>query len=502
MKMSPLTYNNTPALSRTAMEQTTILSEKGVTGASHLRRVDSSKGCGVSVASEHHIKRNPEYASGAALSADSFGSGPEVEYYNNYAPNGMLYGDMNTQADVSIEPQSAPEAKEPEPTVSQETMSKAADKPMTELDRLVQALKENEEYSSKVNSPLAQSGTGVSHLDLCRISEWRALGLELIKNMSKEDYELLQKMFWSTTVSVHASNHELRDKMILKDNYKDYDLVAIWDGMGDYSVSFSTSTETTMGTQLRFELASFLSIKMMVDGLSDAERALSPLHALVEKTLGPNTTFTSRMGSVAEYVNTQYEEAKQTLASTNRYTIKFNNDFTFRVHGGTYDNAEFLQDVLNNAGDWLLRNVLDAIFWHRGEGGAVSPLVMAMGNNIYNLLKELAEERGCGYIQASKEYMEWLSKLSAAYSRKNIEDWLQSKYGFGLDDLVYDEKKKVLSGRTEEITNALNNDMWLEREKDEIIRVMKLPRENDLSTIGIIFENGEFSIQYFEEELF
>ena len=163
-----------------------------------------------------------------------------------------------------------------------------------------------------------------------------------------------------------------------------------------------------------------------------------------------------------------------------------------RQIAGEADNAGFLQGVFNNSGAWLLQHIIDCIYTHRGEGGTIAPWMVTSDFN--DIWKDLAENRGFGYIQVSDEYLDWFDRFSNAHSIKLTEDWLQKRYGFGLDDLLFE--RGVLSGRTDEITTLINNDDWLKRQRDEIIKCIQLPRDNDISTVNIIFENGRFSIEY------
>ena len=426
---------------------------------------------------------------------DSYDSTPAVENYNNYSPNGLLHESMYAQQTSYTETPSATDIVATTDAVT-ENVSAALDEPLSEIDRLVQSLKANEEFMR------ASNDRGVWHNSLYKFDEWRELGLHLIKGLSSEDYELLQKMLWTSIAEVHQihrDNRHLADMptlLPLKSSHRQYDLISIWNNMG---ASINT-TAGVMGEALRGTVTRFFNFKMRTEGLSDVERVFLPHIAQMEERFGPDATFGNRMSSVADYVNMRFSEAQQQLRSGERFTFNFNSNFSFNVSGGTGNNAEFLQGVFNNAGGWLLSHIIDVLFLHRGENGEVPPWLAT--DHEHDIWRIVAVDRGVGFIQASEKFLEELEKIRSAYARKLTEQWLQEQFGFGLDDLIYEDG--VLSGRTQEIDNVVRSDRRFEALLYEsrtklcasIYDALNTPRQQDLSFINIIFENGMFSIEH------
>jgi hypothetical protein len=468
------------------------------------------------IAQDKQQKLHEQYSTQPKVySLDSHDSAPAIEYYNNYSPKGTLYLYASVQQTAYAEtlPTSSVTATAVDVI---DTTPVNPDEPLSEIDRLVQALRDNEEYMRLINGPHGKSRVG--HLDLQHIPEWRELGLHIIKNLSSEDYELLQKMLWSSIVwthndeawrdtpnglmffnDAHSRSMDGRQFRPLKGSHTDYDLVSIWNNMGDL-LEPTNSVNEQLGRDLEFHLRSFLGLKMRAEGLSEAERAFYPRFVDMEERFGPDATFGNRMTSVADYVNMRFSEARQQLNSGERFTFRFNSNFSFNVSGGTGNNAEFMQGIFNNAGGWLLSHVIDVLFLHRGENGEVPPWLAT--NHEHDLWRIVAEDRGLGFIQASQDFLDELERVRSAYARKLTEDWMQERFGFGLDDLIYEDG--VLSGRTQEITDVINNNRVFEQILYEsrtklcasIYDALNTPSEQDLSFISIVFENGVFSISH------
>jgi hypothetical protein len=465
----------------------------------------------VGVHSRRHDKQDMDTANTGRWRRDGFDSAPALDHYNNYSKNGTLM--VNVTDYYKNDATMVSHVDKTDNYDAGGIAEVANDVPMSEVDRLAQALRENEEYMRLISG--FRGTQGANFWNLRDIPEWHELGLQLIKDLSSEDYELVQKMLWSHIANVHAdeawrdTQHGLtffsdaharssdgRRNLPLLGSHKNYDLVSIWKNMN----APKNTVNGTLGEVFAHVFHSFLNLNMRVNGSTEAQRTFDPQLIHLEERFGPNATFGNRMSSVADHVNMLFNEARQALPTTDRFSITFNSNFSFNVSGGTGNNSEFLQGILNNAGGWLLSHVIDALFTHRGENGEI-PRWLAT-NHEHDMWRMLAEDFRFEYIQATEEFLEELERVRSAYARKLTEEWLQEQFGFGLDDLLYEDG--VLSGRTQEISDVVKSDqrfeqfMYLSRTKHcaSIHDALNTPKEKDLSFINIVFENGEFSISY------
>ena len=501
--------------------------------------------------------RSDGHTKKTAQSADSFDSAPDFEYFNNYTQNGKNHYAAQMQPPTSeplsavanievatnaavTEAQSNDTAAPLSAAASIEAVASAAAaeaqsndtaEPLTDLERAMQALKENEEFirlSSRSSQPCTSN--------LRNIDEWHELGIQIIKNMSSEEYELLQKMFWSNIRNHLAGTIERlnslrrgdnptlsddhRARQIaeaedtirslsgnIKDSHLDYSLIELWNNnppsLGKFVRNACTvqhsytwqwhknmPAEQVKAASFRNTMHSFMFQKMRTEGLTEAERLFKPRLAQREEREGPNATFPNRMGSIADYVNARFAEAQRPLPAIERFTITFNNDLTFRVRGGTGDDAEFIQNILNNADRWLMSRVMDSIFFHRGENGEVHPWLQA--NNTW---QQIAIERGVGFTELPDEFMNGLPRLSNAHMRHKTEELIQRVHGFGLDDVYI--RNGELRGKTDEITAIINSQRFRDLHHEGAIRsAINIPREHDLSFFSMTFENGRFTLTH------
>ncbi|MCL2200515.1 MAG: hypothetical protein FWB75_00990 [Oscillospiraceae bacterium] len=458
--------------------------------------------------------------------ADAFDSAPTFEYYNNYTQSGKNYYDLQVQEPLHSELALA-NIEAASSAGVEETRPYASAAPMTEIDRLVQALQENDEFM-RIHSSRNRH-------DLWGFDEWQELGRNFIENLSDEDYELLQKMLWTrmredlvrsindrqwlneqvrnyeqfalnwlhkgSDVSFMVEHQVERKQMnedrirFLKDNatnsHLELDLVSIWNTppSADSSVVAGSSFESFLSNNFRTVVNQFINLSMKAGELTDAGRLLNPGAAYTESMQGPGATFSNRMGSVADYVNARFAEAQRPLPKMERFTITFNNDLTFQVRGGTSDDAEFMQGILNNAGSWLMDQVMSSIRFHRGENGEVHPLLKSS-----NTWQRIAIDRGFGFIEMPDEFLNGLPKLAAVQHRQATDELIRRVHGFGLDDVYI--KNGELRGRTDEITDIIRNDPRFKalHHESAIKSAINIPREHDLSFFNMTFENGRFSL--------
>jgi len=434
---------------------------------------------------------------------DAVDSAAHIETYNNYSSAGTHVDKVTAQQSTSTDSLSkVPVASETVDGV--EIDPETPNMPQTEADRLAQAFKESEAFVR-----MMEKHQHAIMVKVRELPEWRALGSQLIEDLSPKHYEILQKMLWTAIARTHEPqwhNEDARNfgvpvnkwqsklnrELPLKNNHQDYNLVDMWNGVG---LKNSELMEFTMYNTVTM----FFMLKASAGYLDDNIRTFLPQVRFGEDS-GPDATFENRMASIAEYVNQQFKEAQRTLTATDRFSISLNSNFTFNVRGGSRDSNEFLQDVLNNAGGWLLTRVLDSIFNHRGENGEVPSWLESTGT--VDFWRILAEDFGMGFIEASDEYLEWIDRLWTARARKQTDEWLFEEFGFGLDDLTFSNGR--LSGRTQEITDVINSDDRFEQyllsrrtlQSASIVDALRTPPDLDLSFINIIFEDGRFSIIY------
>ena len=400
---------------------------------------------------------------------DVVDSVPELEYYNNYSKQGLL------------------ETNVKEPAAEEDPFQ-------TEIDRLVDNLLDNQAFVEFTESRILARQRGLldlNHYDLNgasgdvsyreRFPELFELGHALIL---AADQEQLKKLVWVGISTAQRTQTESDWKQIggnydVKDNYQDYDIKNILEYGNIY-----------MRNSVYNAYEKILNLKARTEGLSEAEKLISPRVARIEEEYGINATFSNKLSSVAEMVNAQFEKAQKSLANE-KFVITLDKNFTFNVTGGSADSATFLQTLLNDGGHELLTKFISTVRHHRREDGTV---------NSWNLTGTMYKEIGkiCGVSTVSDEYEQALQNMLAAYNRHSLDQLIQRVCGFGLDDLVL--RDGAITGKTDELTEKFNANAEKFRNahyEDPVIKMLSSePTEVDMSFLQMTFQDGKFAILY------
>lgn len=199
--------------------------------------------------------------------------------------------------------------------------------------------------------------------------------------------------------------------------------------------------------------AGVLSNKAKTVGLTERERLLDSSAERVERySLG---TFDDQMAPVMKRVEKEFQNAGMEFDNTKEYSFQLDTGtFRLSVSGGTKEENEILERTLNRSSypSNLVENnrelVLAALYSHRTDDMKFTPWKSAEQTD--DAIKKY------GVSNVPVDYVEKMKQLYPAYSLWKIDQSLQRRFGFGVDDIAgYDEEKKKLYGTTNEQTAAM-----------------------------------------------
>jgi hypothetical protein len=248
----------------------------------------------------------------------------------------------------------------------------------------------------------------------------------------------------------------------------------------------------------------FLSTKATIEGLTDAERLLSPGSAHSESNNGPQATFTNKTQSVADIVNTILR-SKGIDATDGSFSISISPDFTFRVSGG--EHAELVQEILNSD-DTFFRSIFDSLFNHRGENGETLRWLYDEPNrqDIFTFHGNDSQGNATpipvflaqyfGIADTTKKINDTMVAIREYLAMRDFDQMLYDRHGFTSADFILVGNNVI--GKTPEATamfggDANNDSGFAGSYAFWIKRILQAPPMPDFSPIEIIFADGKFS---------
>lgn len=254
--------------------------------------------------------------------------------------------------------------------------------------------------------------------------------------------------------------------------------------------------------EMYVELDAFLARKAEKVPLADVERLLSGSAASLEKSVFQN--FDERMDSVKNELENGFHEAGYSLDVDKAYQFALDTTtFTFSVTGGTDAENELMESIINthpreNYKFDPLHTTLMALYGGRGNDLSYHPWRV---DGLPSLFKdELLEKYGVA-TSVPDAYTDKMKQFIAAYRRCEMDKNMKQDYGFGVDDISYENGRII--GKTDEITKAIE-DMGIDFMKKAGFAYIKLMGEYtgtpEFERAVFVFENGEFKLTYEQVE--
>lgn len=165
--------------------------------------------------------------------------------------------------------------------------------------------------------------------------------------------------------------------------------------------------------------------KAQSEGLTETETLLSGHLEWVNFI--EQSSFDQRMESIKQDIDQALQEKGMNLDHSKSYSFSLDtSNFTFSVSGGTDEENAMISDIINSSEN--LVQSLSAMYGHKKEDGQM----------------------------VSEAYTDKMSKLIPAYNQWSVENYMQERYGFGMDDIEYKGGYTIV-GNTQEITDQINS---------------------------------------------
>lgn len=231
--------------------------------------------------------------------------------------------------------------------------------------------------------------------------------------------------------------------------------------------------------------------------LTEEERLVFPSAASSERARWQ--TFDERMQSVENAIQDGFQSSGLTLDIEKEYQFYLDTStFTFSVKGGSEEENRLIERVINtNPRESYrfnpLKTAVFALYSHRPADGTLTPWQAEHSDPL-----EIAQY---GISQISGSYARKMKQFLAAWQRSDLDQDLQSRFGFGLADFSWKDGGWV--GRTDEITRmikTMNQDGdWDKRFGDFYRRLMQRYTGTPVFSEPVFtFRNGEFQVTYEE----
>lgn len=223
----------------------------------------------------------------------------------------------------------------------------------------------------------------------------------------------------------HPGAQKLAAAMILADSSVQEKIARNLSVTIDKMKAMLRSPDPLTSAQVLLEYQHLLAGKAKAEGLTDTEKLLdSNLERADSMAQG---TFHERMKWIQKEIEQAFQEKNLSLDPSKSYAFHLDpSNFTFSVTGGTEEENAVIADIVNASQN--LAVTLTALSNHKGENGQPP--------------------------QVSEEYASKMEKLIPASNQVNLDNYLKNRYGFGIDDLVY-EGNYTIKGKTPEITKQI-----------------------------------------------
>lgn len=227
------------------------------------------------------------------------------------------------------------------------------------------------------------------------------------------------------------------------------------DQYGGFDVAKMLKQGDSFATELvMFEYDKVLTEKAQTVGLTDTERLLSGRITDIEDRL--MGTFNDKMEPVYAEIKKAFSEKGMEFDTNKAYEFSLDtSDFTFSVTGGTPEENALIEEVINR--DPVVhtefnpsKTALIALYNHRRDDLSINPW------NIKSLSYPEKQTSAYGVASVSGEYNEKMNQFLAAYNRSNLDKHMKRLYGFGVDDISYENGKWI--GKTDEITAIIEKE--------------------------------------------
>ncbi len=237
----------------------------------------------------------------------------------------------------------------------------------------------------------------------------------------------------------------LRDSMYmhLPEQYGGFDIAE----MLNHGDSFATEL-------VMFEYDRVLTEKAQTVGLTDTERLLSGrITGIEDRLMG---TFNDKMEPVYAEIKKAFSEKGMEFDTSKTYEFSLDtSDFTFSVTGGTPEENALIEEVINrdsavHAGFKPSSTAIVALYNHRRDDLSINPW------NVKSLSYPEKQTAAYGVASVSGEYNQKMNQFLAAYNRSGLDKHMKRLYGFGVDDISYENGKWI--GRTDEITEFIEKE--------------------------------------------
>lgn len=340
------------------------------------------------------------------------------------------------------------------------------------IERLRKQLESDEAY---MKSPIR---------DFLRNPVGRELAKEII--LANEDIqEQVAKLSWEIDQRAARANPNLH----VPASYKDIDVKAALLSSDEVAVADILSSYDY-----------YLYTKASTFGLTEEERLMGVRYETSE--LAGTGTFDQKMAPMLRKIEAAFEEAGMCFDREKSYSFYLDTStFDFSVSGGTDEENALIAKVLNTS-NYRENNelyVLGALESHRQPDGKYNPWTVErkrspqfkIGIPVY------------GISVVTEEYSQKMKQLGDAHARCKMDQSLKAKYGFGFDDMRYQNGNIV--GKTAEITQIIK-DGGIEFMKNvgfTYIEILKTYTGTpEFPDAVFTFENGTFQTTYqvFEDE--
>lgn len=237
------------------------------------------------------------------------------------------------------------------------------------------------------------------------------------------------------------------------------------------------------------------------EGLTDVERLLNGRAAKHEAD--SKATFNDRMVPVYDEIKKKFSEKGMVFDTNKIYEFSLDTStFTFSVTGGTDEENALIEETINydpfsNVYFNPFHKTICALYFHRRDDLSINPWRLQHMRNP----EEHAARYGVGSVSA--EYNKKMQQFLIAYERSDMDKNMHRKYGFGVDDISYQNGQWI--GKTDEITKFIeqeNADWKFEKYTGDawLSNTRKYTGTPTFDAPVFVFDDGRFRVTYEEWE--